>query len=628
MVEPSTFTAAGAAGASAKWLWDKFGADVFSKATAVAKEKWRELKWSELEARYRTRLLAEHSTTKLLGNPKEIDLDTIYTDVYVFDEVSAFRRLDVEDLRKEQFDRAGITNLMMRYPLLQIAEKQKRLYVLGKPGAGKSTFLKKIVRLCCTGQLQMTPIFVPLKRWSDSEKCLEDFMVSEFAICGFPDARAFVDALLASNGAVVLFDGLDEVPNTAESRREAITALSEFSRKYPELKILLTCRTAATEYSFDKFAYVEIADFVPSQQREFIAKWYSDRPDTRERLLRQWDQEDSAGLKDLAKTPLLLALLCLAYDSTLSFPRRRVELYEEAVNALLRKWDASREIARDEIYKGLSHGRKEQMLRRIAFECFVKADIFIAKPQLVKIVEAFLGELPPDDVSKGIDGEVVIRSMEAQHGLIIERAYDIYSFSHLTVHEYFVAKRVVESTKTEEVISLARRHATDDQWREVFLMVASMLDDGRFLVDALIGVLKELPANNPRIGRLLGDLLTARHASRSHKYGATRTSAADDPLNGDQQYILECCVTIAGNMSTLGLPDRHVAVPRMIAAGLRTDPNALSRNFSADVDQLRQVRAYFRLAALISDCLTLTTLPAREIYLQQLLVSPNSVLPS
>lgn len=612
---------------AAAWLWDQFGSELLSKSAPVAKERWSELKWSELEKKYRDRLLEEHSTTKLLGNPKEIDLDSIYTDVFVFDEITAFRRLDVEDLKKAQFSRSGMAGLVQRFPLLQIAEKQRRLYVLGKPGAGKSTFLKKVVRLCCTGRLQMTPIFVPLKRWSDSKKSIEEFIVSEFALCDFPDARAFINELLSSHSTVVLFDGLDEVPNTASNRREAISMLGEFSRKYRSPKMILTCRTAATEYSFDKFTYVEIADFIPEQQREFISKWYADRPETRSRLQKQWDQEDSAGLKDLAKTPLLLALLCLAYDSTLSFPRRRVELYEEAVNALLRKWDSSREIARDDVYRGLSHGRKEQMLRRIAFESFVNADIFISKNRLVKLVEAYLNELPPEDVERGVDGELIIRAMEAQHGLIIERAYDIFSFSHLTVHEFFVAKRVVESTKTADVVELVRTHATDDQWREVFLMVASMVDDGRFLVDALFEVLKEFPTQSPAIGRFLNELLNVRFAAKNQRYGGTNLSTFDVQETGDQQYILECCITIAGNISALHLPDQHAAVPRMIAAGLRADPKSITRIFGTDAEPLQKVRAYFRLAALVSDCLTLCTLPNRELYLSQLLKSPGAILP-
>src|SRR5438067_6287634 len=55
------------------------------------------------------------------------------------------------------------------------------------------------------------------------------------------------------------------------------------------------------------------------------------------RFLTEFKKEDNKGLRDLARTPLLLTLLCLAFNETLTFPQRRVEIYEEALDALLKK---------------------------------------------------------------------------------------------------------------------------------------------------------------------------------------------------------------------------------------------------------------------------------------------------
>lgn len=54
----------------------------------------------------------------------------------------------------------------------------------------------------------------------------------------------------------------------------------------------------------------------------------------------------------MASTPLLLVLLCLAYEENLTFPQNRSELYKDAIQALLKKWDTSRGIQRDEIMAG------------------------------------------------------------------------------------------------------------------------------------------------------------------------------------------------------------------------------------------------------------------------------------
>ncbi len=43
------------------------------------------------------------------------------------------------------------------------------------------------------------------------------------------------------------------------------------------------------------------------------------------------------------------------------------------------------------------------------------------------------------------DGEVVLKAMEAQHGIFVERARRIHSFSHLTLQEYFAARYIVDN---------------------------------------------------------------------------------------------------------------------------------------------------------------------------------------
>ena len=63
-----------------------------------------------------------------------------------------------------------------------------------------------------------------------------------------------------------------------------------------------------------------------------------------------------------------------------AFPARRVDIYEEALDALLKKWDDSRGIQRGSLYKTLSLGRKRQMFARIAYNAFVRSEIVFHKP--------------------------------------------------------------------------------------------------------------------------------------------------------------------------------------------------------------------------------------------------------
>lgn len=73
-----------------------------------------------------------------------------------------------------------------------------------------------------------------------------------------------------------------------------------------------------------------------------------------------------------------------------------------------------------------------------------------------------------------IDSEAVLKSIESQHGILVERARGIYSFSHLTFHEYFTAREIVG---TNGLVSLKKlvKHINDKRWRDVFLLTVGMM---------------------------------------------------------------------------------------------------------------------------------------------------------
>jgi len=449
---------------------------LFGGAKDIAIDAWQRFGWQEAERNYRQRLIHDYGTLRILGNAKPVALEGIFTDVYVLDKRSADRRFQIEDL---ECDPDGARERgMKRQNGLEVVKSEitnNRLFILGKPGAGKTTFLKYITLQAARGQLFAIPIFVSLKEWADSKLELFDFMVKQFEICQFPDARPFIQLILQQGKAIVLFDGLDEVQQENHQRAEIIAVLRDFSRQYLASQCLITCRIAATDYSFEQFTYMEVADFTNEQIDEYAKKWFSGEKLAKQALFfKEFNKSKHKGLRDLARTPLLLSLLCLGFEDSLRFPDRRVDIYEDALEVLLKKWDSNRAIQRDEIYRGLSLTRKRQLFARVAAETFQQGKYFIKQNFLVKHIETFLHKLPAGDQAGNIDGEVVLKTIEMQHSIFVERAQKIYSFSHLTFQEYFTARYIADNPKAiKELMS----HCTDKRWREVFLLTASLLDE-------------------------------------------------------------------------------------------------------------------------------------------------------
>ncbi|MCL4805986.1 MAG: NACHT domain-containing protein [Anaerolineae bacterium] len=503
------------------WVWSTYGKTVVDKTSKAA---WERLRWEDRALAYGQKVQRLYGTIQLLGQPRPISLEGIYTAVSLLDRPEALRRYTVEEMQAE-FEGRGrryfhTGGKEKRRDGLEMVRRGQNLFILGKPGAGKTTFLKHVALRGVKGDIDRVPIFVGLKQLSDSGKSVFDYIVGEFDVCNFPDAAGYLDRLLKSGKALLLFDGLDEVNVADDERKHLIAGVETFTRKYDLCPRLITCRLAANDYLFQGYTYVEMADFDEGQIREFVARWFSGDERERERrelFLSELENTASEGLRELARVPLLLALLCLSFEERLTLSSRRVELYGDALNALLKKWDSSRNIRRDEVYRELSPKRKLQMLSRIAAETFGRAEYFIHKRTLVRAIEDFLSKVP--DASGEVDGEVVLQSIIAQHGLFLERAGNIFSFVHLTIHEYFAARYVVENS-ARGTLPLLINNYDDSRYKEVFLMTAGQLQEATEFFNLFANRLTEAVAESPTVAALL------RHVARKAAPAADNTMSA------------------------------------------------------------------------------------------------------
>jgi predicted NACHT family NTPase len=320
---------------------------------------------------------------QLLDISQPVDIDNLYVDVNILEEIVSQQWRELSDLLRgfnpaaDDFDRLGLGKVRQkRVSGLKAVTEHSRLMVLGKPGAGKTTFLKHIAIECNRGKFQANriPIFIPLKIFTEDARGAGDFGVlqyiqQEFASCGIGE-RSVTEEVLRQGRGLILLDGLDEVPE--ENSDEVVRQIRLFARKYFNNQFIITCRIAAFKYRFkdEGFTDVEVADFNDKQIEEFAKNWFvAFAKDNREKglalaseFMEKLKQRENQQIRELAVTPILLNLTCLVFQVRADFPSKRSKLYEQGLDILLRRWDEARGIQRDKVYRDLDLEHKKDIV--------------------------------------------------------------------------------------------------------------------------------------------------------------------------------------------------------------------------------------------------------------------------
>ncbi|MFC8729037.1 NACHT domain-containing protein [Streptomyces bacillaris] len=398
----------------------------------------------------------------------------------------------------------------------QALGERDRLLLRGPAGSGKSTLVQWLALNAArqsfgdelTGWNRCVPFVLRLRAFTalDVLPSPADFLRAAGVPLHGSAPAGWTDRLMQQGRALVLVDGVDEVPDRLRKRTERW--LKDLIVAYPRAKYVVTTRPSAVPETWLSASGFEPHTLLAMRQedvRAFIGHWHraarSECGSEEERA--ELDRYENAlrravgtrrDLGLLATNPLMCALLCaLNRDRRMQLPRARKELYDAALDMLLVRRDTEREIAGVE---GVDLTREEQtaLLQRLAYWLIRNGLVEARQEEAVDLLTDWLRSMSQ---VRGTPDQVFTHLLN-RSGLLREPAPGSVGFVHRTFQDYLGAKAAVEARDFGVLV----RHAHEDQWDDVVQMaVGHARPDERAVL--LRGLLKRADAEPEHGHRLV-----------------------------------------------------------------------------------------------------------------------------
>ena len=335
------------------------------------------------------------------------------------------------------------------------------LLIYGGAGSGKTTTIKRLIQiyykdkpkefrkhkgLCLLRfrDMQTTSIInehvtTSLRKILSFELDLKNTAILEKE----PDFRSKIEEKLNEQFIVfqeaismlVLLDGFDEIPDS-ETKDNVITELSEISRLYPKIKIIMTCRTGEIQYGPANFSEYEIAPLSNSQIKSFLSTWTNTKTDISALLT----NIQSKGYQGSSTKPINLAYICSVYERTGDIPRYPRDLFRKIVDIMVTEWDEERFIRRKTEINHFNSNRKREFLRSIAYTASVTIGTAVfGKSNLKVLYDSVRRKFRLKDHQL----PMVFQELEAHTGIFVQSGFDSFEFHHKTIQEYLAAEYLI-----------------------------------------------------------------------------------------------------------------------------------------------------------------------------------------
>jgi hypothetical protein len=326
--------------------------------------------------------------------------------------------------------------------------------------------------------------------------------------------ETWVMNILRQGRALVLLDGVDEVPNA--HRPNLRNEIEAIVKAYPKNYFLLSTRPTAVPDGWLAgigFREATVEPMSEADKAAFIHRWHDA---VSQELARQGSHDeslqdiaaelieklpDNPSVSRLATNPLLCAMICALHrERNRNLPESQTELCEAICHMLLHRREQEGGLRMEEFpeaYRRLSYKQKRSIVRDMAHYMVRNEEpVLTASFALARVTDTL--RLFPGH--QDADPEEVLYALIERSGVLRESRPGAIDFIHNTVKEFLAAEQFVE----DHDIGLLSRVVTDPAWQPVVLFAVAT--DRKDFATKLVGKLladrsSTDPENGPAIAR-------------------------------------------------------------------------------------------------------------------------------
>ncbi|TDC12753.1 NACHT domain-containing protein [Streptomyces sp. 8K308] len=357
---------------------------------------------------------------------------------------------------------------------------RERVLLRGMAGSGKTTLVQWLAVTSARQDLSAgmphlmgrIPFVLPMRTLTrDRRRLPEPDQFLSVVDCPLAAAQPerWMDRVLSAGRALLLVDGIDEIP---EHERDAARAwLRRLNASYPGNLWLVTARPSAVRQDWlgsEAFAELALSPMSQSDVQAFVHRWHQAVgavPETERALLDLIHSR--ADLGALASSPLMCALICALHRERNGYlPRGRKALYDAALSMLLERRDRERpDPPRGDLT--LDSETQLSLLQKLAFWLITNGRSEMTGPLAARLIGQALPAIHQGD--RLGSPEDVLRHLVERSGVLREPTEGAVDFMHRTFQDYLGAREMVEWQHFPALVEKAHL----DQWEDVVRMAVA-----------------------------------------------------------------------------------------------------------------------------------------------------------